>query len=118
MSAPVRPHTLLAQHLLIALDERRLVDTELNAAEWYAAPVQKAPGAVENAAAGGWSGGEKGWRAAVLKCGGERGWWLVGHDGERRSGMVVLEHAAAMPMRRYGEWRGTDNGLTSGYGWR
>jgi hypothetical protein len=100
----------------LLLDDRRLIDTELdagaelNAAEWRAAPVEKATpveeaGAVENAVAGRWPGGEEGWRVAALECGGERGWWSVGcggtavwsrwstHGGELHGGVVALEHA-------------------------
>jgi hypothetical protein len=42
----------------------------------------------------------------------------IGHGGERRGGMVALEHALAMRTRRCSEWRGTDDGLMSGYGCR
>jgi hypothetical protein len=45
---------------------------ELDIVEWRAAPVEKAVSTVENAVAGGWPGGEEGWQAAALECGGER----------------------------------------------
>jgi hypothetical protein len=48
------------------------VGAELDSTERRAAPVEKAAGVVENDAAGGWPGGEEGWRAAALEHGGER----------------------------------------------
>jgi hypothetical protein len=73
---------------------------------------------VENVEAGRWPGGEEEWRAAALEHGGERGRRSVRRGEERRDGMVTLEHGAAVRTRRYGEWRGTDDGLMSEYGWR
>jgi hypothetical protein len=55
--------------------------------------VEKAVDAVENDPAGGWPGGEEGWRVAALEHGGERGWRSVGRGGERRRDVVALEHA-------------------------
>jgi hypothetical protein len=66
-------HALSVPHLLAALDEWRLVDTELDAgteldvAMWRIAMLEKATlvektaSAVENAMAGRWPGGEEGW---------------------------------------------------------
>jgi hypothetical protein len=86
---------------------------ELDVAEWRAAPVEKAGDAVGNTAAGGWPGGEEGWRATALEHGGERGRWPVGRCGERHGGVVALEHATvcgrdgAMNGEElgFGEWR-------------
>jgi hypothetical protein len=80
------------------------------------AMVEKTAGVVENAGVSRWP--ERGRVAAVtLERGGERGRRSVGHDGEHRDDVVTLEHDAAVRMRRCGEWRGPDHGLTSGYGW-
>ena len=68
---------------------------ELNAAEWHAASVEKGPPVekvAENATAGRWPSGEERWRATALECGGARGRQPVGRGGERRGGMVALEH--------------------------
>ena len=54
--------------------------------------MEKATGAVENATAGGWPGGEDGWRAAALEHGGKRGRQPVRRDGERRGSVDALEH--------------------------
>jgi hypothetical protein len=81
------------------LGDWRLVDVELDAgveldaAEWRSAPMEKAVGAMENTVAGGWPDGEKGWWAAALERGGERGRRSVGRGGERHGGVVALEHA-------------------------
>jgi hypothetical protein len=55
---------------------------------------------------------------AVLECHGDRGRRPVGRGGERRGGVVALEHAVVMRTQRCSEWRGTDYGLISEYGWR
>ena len=73
------------------------VDVELNAsaefdsAERRVALVEKAADAVENAAAGGWPGGEEGlwwWRERTMTV---RVWWRVpwrrGRAGARRGGV-------------------------------
>jgi hypothetical protein len=73
---------------------------------------------VENAAASEWPSGEEGWQAMVLERDGERVRRPIGHGGECRGGMVALEHVVAMQTRRCSEWRGTDDGLMSGYGCR
>jgi hypothetical protein len=112
-------------------DDSRPVDAELDATEWRAALVEKKVDAAENATAGGWPGGEKGWRATTLERGGERGRRLVEHGGEHRGGMVALEHARGggcrggvvvlerargdADVRWCDEWRETDD--TSRYGW-
>ena len=54
--------------------------------------MEKASGAVENAAVSKWTGGEEGWWVVALGHGGER-MIAIGHGGEHRSGMVMLEHA-------------------------
>jgi hypothetical protein len=59
------------------LDDWKLIDVELDAGveldatEWRTALVDKVACVVENAATGGWPGGEEGWRAAALERGGE-----------------------------------------------
>jgi hypothetical protein len=97
------------------LGEWRLIDAELDtgaeldAVEWHAAPmenaatctVEKAGSVVENATANRWpverkdgaAGGGVGawWR--------KRGWHPVGRGGERRCGVVSLEHAVVVRMR-------------------
>jgi hypothetical protein len=92
------------------LDEWRLIDRELDAAEWHTALVDKAAGVVENTTADGWPNGEEGWRTAALERGGER--------GQRRSGAVESTAAAwsrwsmlvvVRTRRSYSEWRETDN---------
>ena len=51
------------------MDVWRLIDAELDAGaeldamEWLAALVEKVASAVENAAVGGWLGGDEGWQA-------------------------------------------------------
>jgi hypothetical protein len=87
--------------------------TELDVAMWRVALLEKAASAVENAMAGKWPGGEEGW------------WWqcwsaMEIEDGGRLGAVesvVVAWSRWSMP-RRCGEWRGTDNGLISGYGCR
>jgi hypothetical protein len=55
--------------------------------------VDKAAGAVENVAVGKWPGGQEGRWVAALERGGERErTTTIGRGGERRNGMVALEH--------------------------
>jgi hypothetical protein len=85
------------------LEDWRLIDAELDAdtelnigaeldsTERHAAPMEKTTGAVENATAGGWPGGEEGWRAAVLEHSRERGRWPVGRGRGHCVDVVMLE---------------------------
>jgi hypothetical protein len=88
------------------LDDWRLVDTkldtdtELDTTERRAAPVEKVTGAVENTMAGGWPGGEEGWRAEALERGAERGWRPAGRGRECLRTVVALVHECS------GEHRG------------
>jgi hypothetical protein len=64
------------------LDEWRLVDAELDVAEWRATPAEKAASVVANAAVCRLFGGEEGWRR----------WRWSAIEREVDGGVVTLEH--------------------------
>lgn len=78
---------------------------KLDAIEWHATSVEKAtPGGEGRQRRGEHRGGRMAWwrrrmAGGGIERGGEGGWRSVERGGERRGGMVALEHAAAVQTR-------------------